>query len=240
MNETTERVRRRRLTRDERRGRILEAAGRMFAEQGYDHALIEQIAEAAGITKPVIYHHFTSKRELYIALLDLYRGELLAFMGRRAVAEASPEMRMHEALDAFFEFVETHPHAWRILFRDPPPSEAALVEAHRRGQERATAAILPLLAAGPTVGHPEDPSGAELVLEREMAAEVIKSATNGLARWWYEHRQAPRDHLVYVLMNVMWVGFDRFVAGERWGLGPESAGTTKPEPPRPGPTGASP
>ena len=68
------------------------------------------------------------------------------------------------------------------------------------------------MAAGNAVAHPRDPTGDELVVEREMAAEVIKSAADGLATWWYSHRDVPRDHL----MNVMWIGFDRFVAGERW------------------------
>jgi len=210
---------RERLTRAQRRARILEAAARVFAEQGYDRAGIEQIAALAGITKPVIYHHFDSKRDLYIALLDLYRGELLAFMGKRAVNAPSPGGRLAAGLDAFLEFVETHPEAWRILFRDPPPSDAVIVDAHRRVQERARAGIVTLMAAADTAEHPNDPTGDELVVEREMAAEVIKSAADGLAAWWYAHRDVPREHLVYVLMNVMWIGFDRFGAGDRWDAG---------------------
>jgi AcrR family transcriptional regulator len=207
---------RERLTRVERRARVLDAAARVFAEQGYDRASIEQIAELAGITKPVIYHHFASKRDLYIALVELYRGELLAFMGKRAVNATSPGGRLAGGLEAFLEFVETHPRAWRILFRDPPPSDEAIVEAHRRVQDRARAGIVTLMAAADTAEHPADPTGDELVIEREMAAEVIKAAADGLAAWWYAHREVPREHLVYVLMNVLWIGFDRFVAGERW------------------------
>ena len=124
---------------------------------------------------------------------------------------------MRSGLSAFLEFVETHPNAWVILFRDPPPTDAVIVDAHRRIQERATAALVPLLAAGPTKAHPNDPEGAELVVEREMAAEVIKRAADGLAAWWYDHRDVPREHLLRVLMNALWVGFERFVAGERWG-----------------------
>src|SRR4051794_5049773 len=92
----------RRLTRDQRRSRILEAAAAVFSERGYEAASVEEIAATAGITKPVIYHHFASKRDLYVALLELYRGELLAFMGRRAVAAGSPEGRLRAGLEAFF------------------------------------------------------------------------------------------------------------------------------------------
>jgi AcrR family transcriptional regulator len=211
--------RRRRLTREERRARILEAAAAAFVTHGYEGASMAGIAGDAGITKPVIYHHFPSKQALYVAVLERYRSELTAFMGGRAVASPSSETRMRNGLAAFLEFVETHPHAWAILFRDPPPSDEVIVDAHRRIQERTTAALVPLLAAGPTKAHPGDPEGAALVTEREMAAEVIKSAADGLAAWWYDHRHVPREHLLVVLMNVLWVGFERFVAGERWGRG---------------------
>jgi AcrR family transcriptional regulator len=210
---------RERLTRAERRARILDAAARAFAQEGYDRASIEQIADLAGITKPVIYHHFESKRDLYVALLEMYRGELLMFMGERALNATSAGTRMAEGLDAFLEFVETHPQAWRILFSDPPPSDEAIVSAHRRAHEQARTGIVTLFAAEPAAEHPGDPTGHELVVEREMAAETIKAAADGLAAWWYDHRDVPREHLVYVLMNVLWIGFDRFVAGERWGEG---------------------
>lgn len=214
---------RQRLTRDERRQRILDSAARVFGRHGYDRASIEEMADEAGITKPVIYHHFASKRDLYIALIELYRGELLAFMGKRAVNESSPEGRLRGGLDAFLEFVETHPQAWRILLRDPPPSDEAIVNAHRRVQDRARATLVSLLAAAPTADHPTDPVGDDLVIEREMAAEVIKTAADGLASWWYEHRDVPREHLVYVLMNALWIGFERFVAGERWARRPDTS-----------------
>src|SRR2546421_1778913 len=87
---------RERLTRAERRARILDAAARVFAEEGYDRASIEQIADLAGITKPVIYHHFESKRDLYIALVEMYRGELLMFMEGRALNATSAGTRMAE------------------------------------------------------------------------------------------------------------------------------------------------
>jgi hypothetical protein len=135
------------------------------------------------------------------------------------VSETSPEGRLRGGIDAFFEFVETHPLAWRILFRDPPPSDTEIVEVHRRVQDRARAAIVTLVAAAPTADHPDDPAGDELVVEREMAAEVIKAASDGLATWWYSHREVPRQHVVYVLMNALWIGFERFVEGERWNPG---------------------
>jgi AcrR family transcriptional regulator len=207
---------RRRLTKEERRSRILEAAAGIFSERGYEAASIDEIADRAGITKPVVYDHFSSKRQLYVSLLELYTGELFAFMSRRVLAEGSAEERFEAGLSAVLEFVETNPVAWRMLFRDPPPSEPEIVEAAERLREQATAATVTLIASGPVADHPDDPVGFELVTEREMAAELIKATTNGLASWWYGHRDVPREHLVYVIMNALWIGFERFTAGERW------------------------
>jgi AcrR family transcriptional regulator len=164
----------------------------------------------------VVYDHFASKRQLYVSLLELYAGELFAFMGKRLLAEGSAEERFEAGFDAVLEFVETHPVAWRMLFRDPPPSEPEIVEAKDRLEQQATAATVTLIASGSVADHPDDPAGFELVMEREMAAEVIKATTTGLASWWYGHRDVPREHLVYVMMNALWVGFERFTAGKRW------------------------
>ena len=207
---------RKRLTRDERRARILDAAASVFGERGYEGAVVDEIAGRAGVTKPVVYDHFSSKRDLYVALLELYTAELFASMSKRVLAEETPALRFQGAFDAFFQFAETHPSAWRILFRDPPPAEPKIVEVAQRLQEQSTAAIATLIASGPVADHPDDPTGFELVVERQMAAELLKAATVGLASWWYANRDVSREHLVYVLMNALWIGFDRFTEGERW------------------------
>src|SRR5919108_1205835 len=152
---------RQRLTKEERRSRILEAASRVIAERGYWGASIDEIADEAGITRPVVYDHFESKRELHITLLELHVQELLVFLGERVASEASGEGQLRAGFEAFFEFVETHPYAWRILFRDPPPADEQIVEAHRGVQGMVTQAVIGLLAANP----PEQPSE---TIDREL------------------------------------------------------------------------
>jgi AcrR family transcriptional regulator len=205
---------RQRLTRDERRTRILEAASQVFADRGYEGASIEEIADAAGITRPVIYDHFDSKRDLHISLLELHMEELLEFMGDRVASEESPAGRMEAGMRAFFEFVETHPYAWRILFRDPTPADEEIVAAHQRVNGRVSEALVAMIGATPIAEHPGD------AVEREVAwamwAQIMKNAAHGLAFWWYEHREVPREELVSVTMNALWVGFERFQQGERW------------------------
>src|ERR671914_748040 len=81
---------RQRLTKDERRTRILDAAAQVFADRGYEPATLDEIAEAAGISKPVIYDHFSSKKELHISLIESHGQALIDFMAERVGKSETP------------------------------------------------------------------------------------------------------------------------------------------------------
>src|SRR4051794_17267947 len=149
MREDAPGATRRRLPKDERRILILDAAARVFADRGYEAASLDEIAEAAQISKPVIYDHFESKKALHIELLELQTGELLEFMTQRASGEKTTEGQLSAGLAAFLEFVETHPYAWRMIFRDPTAADADIEEAQRRVQSRATTAIAAMAGEHP-------------------------------------------------------------------------------------------
>src|SRR4051795_8352795 len=86
---------RRRLPVAERRELITEAAGRLFGERGYAGTRLEDIAAAAGVTKPVVYRHFDSKKSLYLALLERHRADLGGFLpapGSLAAAGGAEEV----------------------------------------------------------------------------------------------------------------------------------------------------
>ena len=199
---------RRRLSRDERRAQILDAAAGVFAERGYEATSIDEVAEAAGISKPVIYDHFDSKKHLHIALIDKQTDDLLTFWRDRVSGEQSLDRQLAVGFDAFLEFVETHPYAWRLLFRDPTAADADIIQAQSRIQKRATAA----LAAVGQENAPDDVPQPEI----EVVAQMIKTAANGVAAWWYEHREIPRATLVEIMTSFAWLGLDRLTSGERW------------------------
>ena len=203
---------RRRLPAEERRERILRAAMEVFAERGYQEASVAEIAAAAGITPAVIYDHFPSKAELQITLLEQQTDELLAFVGSAVASdfEGTAE-RMKVGVDAFFEFVEEHPYAWRMLFRDPP-TDPAIVSTYRNIHRRATAGIAMFLRASAPDVLLDDPQAER---DLEMFAEMLKMAQNGLAVWWYGHRDVPRGELVERVLEFCWIGFERIAAGER-------------------------
>lgn len=195
-----------RLTRPERRVLIERAAAELFAARGYSGASIDEIARAAGVTKRVIYDHFDSKAALHNALLEGQADELIRYVSARHEPHLPAGDRMASTVEAFYRFVEEHPFAWRMLFRDAPgdPSSA---EVHRRVQERATRMIMGLLAADPHFRAAAAGRGPQWL---EMTAELVKAALNGLAGWWYGHRDVPRQQIVAAALDLAWTGLRAF------------------------------
>lgn len=203
---------RRRLSAEQRREIIEQAATELFAERGYNGASIDEIARRAGISPPVLYDHFNSKQELHRVLLERHYADLRVVWRENLAGEDQPERQTARALDAWFAYVESHPYAWRMLFRDD--SGDPDVEAIRRDvATRSRAAMLPLLAREQGV---EDLSGQETSELLEAAWEVIRGALQALALWWYEHRHVPRTQIVALAMNVIWIGLERVRRGELW------------------------
>ncbi|HYU60603.1 MAG TPA: TetR/AcrR family transcriptional regulator [Solirubrobacterales bacterium] len=195
---------RRRLSAGERRARILDAATEVFAEHGYAAASMGEIAARAGVVASVLYDHFGSKRELHIELLQLHGEELI----RRSIGEVEgdPGAELQRAsLEAYFRFVEEDPFVWRFLFRDPP-NDPEIAAAWRRLHDRATAGIVDLIRLGaPHAGAPFDLPDETATW---MLAKAAQSATNGLAQWWWEHREVPRQQVTELAMALLWEGFE--------------------------------
>ena len=96
-----------RLPRDARRSQLLGAAREVFVAQGYHAAAMDDIADRAGVSKPVLYQHFPGKRELYLALVEKHASELLAACVRAMSTSSSNRSRVESAIDALFTFVDS-------------------------------------------------------------------------------------------------------------------------------------
>jgi AcrR family transcriptional regulator len=201
-----------RLKRPERRALIERAASQLIAERGYDAASLEEITSAAGISKSVLYDHFSSKAELQISLLNQNSDALMAFVAERVAFASGPQSRLLAGIEAFFEFVETHPFAWRTIFRDPP-SDPRVAEACIAMHRNVTRGIAAMFRTEPEVAARIESGDDERL---EMLAEQLKMAMGGLAAWWYEHRERDREEMVAALMDLAWLGIERLAAGERW------------------------
>ena len=109
-------VRRRgaRMPRSERRAQLLGAALEVFVAQGYHSAAMDDIAERAGVSKPVLYQHFPGKLELYLALLDQHCEALLAAVRQALASTQDNKLRVAATMDAYFAFVEHEGGAFRL------------------------------------------------------------------------------------------------------------------------------
>ena len=202
---------RKRLSAGERREVIELAATEVFAERGYHGASMDEIARRSGISAPVLYDHFESKRELHRALLERHYADLREVWRKNLPGDEPADVRIARSIDAWFAYVESHHYAWRMLFADTTGDPE--VEAVRRqvaGESRA--AIRPMLADEP---GSENIAGADLE-SIDMSWEVLRAVLQGLALWWYEHQHVPREKIVQTAMNAIWIGFERVSRGETW------------------------
>jgi AcrR family transcriptional regulator len=187
-------TRRRRLPRPERRRVIEEAASRLFAEHGYAETRLDDIAAAAGVTKQLLYRHFPSKKALHLALLAKHREEILGVLSESMSAPGSLAERLPRVLDDWFTYVEEHPYASALLFRDTT-GDPDVQAFYRENHAAARAVNVGLLRAEPELEIPEE--------RLEPVAELMRSATTGLAVWWGEHPDVPRATIVGVTVEML-------------------------------------
>ena len=181
----------------QRRTLIETAAARLFAERGYAGTRLDDVAAAAGVTKPMVYRHFASKKALYLALLDRHRTGQLSAAG--AAANGAPlGPRLRDLLDGWFAQVQAHPDTWRMIFRDTT-GDVEIRRVRLEVQANAHALIAATLASQP-----------DLVLrdeERDAAAELLRSAMAGLALWLLDEPQrdrvAPVDLMVRATLGLL-------------------------------------
>ncbi|MGN6201631.1 MAG: TetR/AcrR family transcriptional regulator [Solirubrobacterales bacterium] len=203
---------RKRLSAGQRREVIEGAATELFAERGYPGASIEAIARSSGVTPPVVYDHFSSKIDLYRHLLEAHFAELREIWGQNFPGAEDSSARVSRSFDAWFSYVEQHPAAATMLFREPSGDRQAEA-VHREVSAASRAQVMKLFAGEPgAAGFAGSLSGAGL----EMAWVVLRGVLQGLALWWVEHPEVPREQVVATAMNSLWIGFERAAAGEGW------------------------
>jgi AcrR family transcriptional regulator len=188
-------VERRRLPVAERRELITEAAGRLFGERGYEGTRLDDIAAAAGVTKPVLYRHFDSKRDLYLVLLARHRDDLPTFVDTMP-PEGSPREWLRAILDRWLQYVETHSYAWKMLFRDT--GGGAEVQAFRQqvhGRARDVLADV-IRSLGEGRMRPR---------EAEPLAELMSMGMASLVLWWMDNPGTSREAVIDAMTRV-WAG----------------------------------
>ena len=189
---------RKRLPTAERRSLIVEAAGRLFGERGYDATRLDDIAGAAGVTKPVVYRHFDDKQALYLELLARHRDDLSGFAGA-IPASGTVEERLRAVLEVWLAYVEAHAYQWKMLFRDSgggPEIGAFRLEVHARARA-VLAGLIDALSQTPIPAR-----------ELEPLAELLSMGMASLVLWWMDEPAIPREALLDAMTRV-WTGLLR-------------------------------
>ena len=154
----------------ERREQLLSVALDVFAGEGYHQTSMNQIAEAAGITKPVLYQHFVSKRELYLALIEEAGGRLLHIITAPSITETNGRRRVELGFLAYFQWVYDDHDSFQLLFGGGSRRDAEFSEAAGKFQSRVADAIEPLITADINTEH------------RRTLAHAIVGLAEGVSR----------------------------------------------------------
>jgi AcrR family transcriptional regulator len=195
-----------RLRAAERRAQLLGVARRLFARDGYRGASMESIAEAAGVTKPVLYQHFSSKRALYSALLANDLGRLTGELEAAFSQAGSNEERLRQGFGAYLDFVDRHEDAFRLLFTEALGLDADFQRQVAEFRRWVAGRVARIIAAE---------AGLDAPRARALAAAIVGMA-EGAAGWWLDERR-PLDagELADELTGLAWKGFARLPSGSR-------------------------
>ena len=163
---------------------MLEAAGEAFASRGFHGSSMEQIARAAGVSKPMVYRYFGSKEGLYAAYLRLTGHELVDRVRALGTRGQSPQVRLQGGLRAFLTYVEEHRAGWTVLHGETTaPSDAQIARelAELRGR------IIRMLTN---------------LFGDAAFAHAFAGAAESLATWWVNEPEASIDEAIELLMNI--------------------------------------
>lgn len=192
-----------RLPRLARRKQLLGAAQEVFVAQGYHAAAMDEIAERAGVSKPVLYQHFPGKLELYLALLDEHAEALVKIVREALESTTDNKLRVQASMQAFYDFVAGDGEAYRLVFesdlRNVAPVRARVDRANQQCAEMIAQVIAEDTNAPAEEAHL---LGMGLVGMAEVSARF----------WLSQHRAIPKDTAEKIIARLAWRGISGFPA----------------------------
>jgi AcrR family transcriptional regulator len=194
-----------RLPRHERRRQLLDAALEVFVSRGYHAAAMDEIAERAGVSKPVLYQHFPGKLELYLALLDESVDILVETVREALGSTTDNKQRVAATFGAYFEFVGGEGQAYRLVFESDLSNESAVRDRLERAQRECAELISQVVRADAGLSDEE--------------AHLISVGLVGLAqvtaRYWLSTRdRVPREAAEQMVARLAWRGISGWPRGQ--------------------------
>ncbi len=186
-----------RLPRPARRRQLLGAAREVFVAQGYHAAAMDEIAERAGVSKPVLYQHFPGKLELYLALLDESAAELVGAVSAALESTTDNAERVPATFRAFFDYVSGAGQAFRLVFESDLSNEPAVRERLDRAMFECAEMVSEFIREDAGVSDQE--------------AELLGMALVGMAQvssryWLSSERPIGQETAEILLSRLAWRG----------------------------------
>lgn len=191
------RIPRSRMTGPQRRSQLVDVGRGLFALRGLDGTTIEEIAAAAGVSKPVIYEHFGSKEGLYTQVVDGEFRILLASINDALTEEAKPRVLVERAALALLTYIEDRTDGFRILMRDAPPSQPE--GAFSTLLSHVTERVEHILAD-------EFSRRGFSAADGAMYAQMLVGMVAMTGQWWQDSRQPDKRAVAAHLVNLAWNG----------------------------------
>lgn len=194
-----------RMSRADRRAQLTDAARAVFVAQGFHATAMDEIADTAGVSKPVLYQHFPSKLGLYRAILA-ESADRMVHLVREAIASSHDNgERVHRAVGAYFAFVADEGQAYRLIFESDLRDEPEVVAIVDRAMDACIDAIREVITAD---------TGADDATARLLAAGLVGVSQVG-ARYWLDQADAmAQDRAAALLSTLAWRGISGFPKGE--------------------------
>ena len=200
MADTTARVTPR-LSRSARRIQLMSAAKSAFVTQGYHAAAMDDIADRAGVSKPVLYQHFPSKLELYLALLNESADEMVRLVRAALSATTDNHERVDNAVAAYFTFVADNGQAYRLIFESDLRGQLEVERIVERATDDCISAITDTITAD---------TGVDVERARLLASGMVGLSQVSARYWLQQSPHVSRPEAIELLSTLMWRGISRF------------------------------
>ncbi|WP_336208130.1 TetR/AcrR family transcriptional regulator [Nonomuraea sp. LPB2021202275-12-8] len=190
-----------RLPRLARRRQLLSAAQEVFVENGYHAAAMDEIADRAGVSKPVLYQHFPGKLELYLALLDLHVEDMVNRCREALASTHENKLRVQATFSAFFDFVSTQGEAFRLVFE----SDLRNVAPVRQLVERSLSECAEMVSA-----VIQEDTGCTSDEAHLLGVGLVGMAEVSARYWVTTQGSIPKDAAEQLMARLAWRGISGF------------------------------
>ncbi|PXW30980.1 UNVERIFIED_CONTAM: TetR family transcriptional regulator [Williamsia faeni] len=187
------------MPRSARRLQLMDAASEIFVERGYHSAGMDEIAVHAGVSKPVLYQHFPSKLDLYLAVLDLHAESMVNRVTGALLTSTDNRHRVRSAVEAFFDFIDEDNQGYRLIFQSDALDPAAI-----RRVEGATEACVDAV-----YGLVMHDSGLDQNRSRMLAAGLVGLSQVNARHWLDAKRPMTKEEAINITVTMLWGGLAR-------------------------------